>query len=445
MSCLPLSTGLYPRPSCLIPILRSSATISSPLKHSMPESPWKSPKKHKADIQAWLSAVLTFQQDCKDSVENHVPSNVYMGEIYKKMDYLSELGSNPLALANRITGKSPTGGRRLLEQESFPDWVSASDRKLLQSTEIKANAVVAKDGSGNFKTVSEAIGAATGSRFVIYVKAGTYNEKINTNKDGITLIGDGSTLPSLQQVAVWAKAALPPRICNFHNHRRRLHRQGYRLPEHGGSRSCTGCGADYSSDHSVLQVQHRGYQDTLYAHSLRQFYRECDIYGTVDFIFGNAAAVFQSCTLVLRRPAGRRLQRDPGQRADPGQSTGFSVQNCKITVGSDFSPVKNSYNSFLGRPWKEYSRAVVMQSNIDGAISSRGWVEWPGTGGSTYKTLYFAEYENMGPGAATSGRVKWPGFRVIGTPEASKFTVANFISGNSWLPSTGVTFVSGLQ
>ncbi|KAL0346819.1 UNVERIFIED_CONTAM: putative pectinesterase/pectinesterase inhibitor 54 [Sesamum calycinum] len=151
----------------------------------------KSPKKHKADIQAWLSAVLTFQQDCKDSVENHVPSNVYMGEIYKKMDYLSELGSNPLALANRITGKSPTGGRRLLEQESFPDWVSASDRKLLQSTEIKANAVVAKDGSGNFKTVSEAIGAATGSRFVIYVKAGTYNEKINTNKDGITLIGDG--------------------------------------------------------------------------------------------------------------------------------------------------------------------------------------------------------------------------------------------------------------
>ncbi|KAL0308372.1 UNVERIFIED_CONTAM: putative pectinesterase/pectinesterase inhibitor 54 [Sesamum radiatum] len=372
----------------------------------------KSPKKHKADIQAWLSAVLTFQQDCKDSVENHAAA-------------------------------------RLLEQESFPDWVSASDRKLLQSTEIKANAVVAKDGSGNFKTVSEAIGAATGSRFVIYVKAGTYNEKINTNKDGITLIGDGKYSTVITAGSSVGKGGSSLRGSATFT----ITGDGF-IARDIGFQNTAGPGAaqavalTISSDHSVLyRCSIAGYQDTLYAHSLRQFYRECDIYGTVDFIFGNAAAVFQSCTLVLRRPrsGGAYNVILANGRTDPGQSTGFSVQNCKITVGSDFSPVKNSYNSFLGRPWKEYSRAVVMQSNIDGAISSRGWVEWPGTGGSTYKTLYFAEYENMGPGAGTSGRVKWPGFRVIGTPEASKFTVANFISGNSWLPSTGVTFVSGLQ
>ncbi|KAL0410364.1 UNVERIFIED_CONTAM: putative pectinesterase/pectinesterase inhibitor 54 [Sesamum latifolium] len=409
----------------------------------------KSPKKHKADIQAWLSAALTFQQDCKDSVENHVPSNVYMGEIYKKMDYLSELGSNPLALANRITGNSPTGGRRLLGQESFPDWVSASDRKLLQSTEIKANAVVAKDGSGNFKTVSEAIGAATGGRFVIYVKAGTYNEKINTNKDGITLIGDGKYSTVITAGGSVGKGGSSLRGSATFT----ITGDGF-IARDIGFQNTAGPGAaqavalTISSDHSVLyRCSIAGYQDTLYAHSLRQFYRECDIYGTVDFIFGNAAAVFQSCTLVLRRPrsGGAYNVILANGRTDPGQSTGFSVQNCKITVGSDFSPVKNSYNSFLGRPWKQYSRAVVMQSNIDGAISSRGWVEWPGAAGSTYKTLYFAEYANMGPGSGTSGRVKWPGFQVIGTPEASKFTVANFISGNSWLPSTGVTFVSGLQ
>lgn len=153
----------------------------------------KSPKKHKSDIQTWLSAALTFQQTCKDSVESHVPSNAYMAEIYKHMEFLSELASNHLALANRI-GANQLGkpaARRLLDRESFPSWVSTGDRKLLQATEIKANAVVAKDGSGNYKTVSEAIAAASGGRFVIYVKAGTYNEKINTNKDGITLIGDG--------------------------------------------------------------------------------------------------------------------------------------------------------------------------------------------------------------------------------------------------------------
>lgn len=152
----------------------------------------KSPKKYKSDIQTWLSAALTFQQTCKDSVEGHVPSNAYMGEIYKHMEFLSQLGSNHLALANRIgAGKKLPPHRRLLASEGFPEWLSAGDRKLLQATEIKANAVVAKDGSGNYKTVSEAIAAASGSRFVIYVKAGTYNEKINTNKDGITLIGDG--------------------------------------------------------------------------------------------------------------------------------------------------------------------------------------------------------------------------------------------------------------
>lgn len=152
----------------------------------------KSQKKHKSDIQTWLSAALTFQETCKDSIKEHVASDAYTAEVYKKMDHLSELGSNSLALANRITG-SPTmlTGRKLLEGGDFPSWVSAADRRLLQATPVKANAVVAKDGSGNFETVAEAINAATGGRYVIYVKAGKYNEKINTNKDGIMLIGDG--------------------------------------------------------------------------------------------------------------------------------------------------------------------------------------------------------------------------------------------------------------
>jgi pectinesterase len=148
-----------------------------------------SPKKNKHDIQTWLSAAITFQQACKDSAGD------LMVQISKKMEYLSQLGSNPLSLVNRITStagkfKNSTT-RRLGEEQAFPKWVSAKDRKLLEATTIKANAIVAKDGSGNYKTISEAIQAASGKRFVIYVKSGTYKEKIHTNKDGITLIGDG--------------------------------------------------------------------------------------------------------------------------------------------------------------------------------------------------------------------------------------------------------------
>lgn len=148
----------------------------------------KSPKKHKADIQTWLSAALTFQEACRDVIEDHAASDAYAAKIYKKIDRLSKLGSNCLALANRITGMT---GRRLLQGGDLPAWVSAADRRLLQSAAVNANAVVAKDGSGNFKSVTEAINAATGGRYVIHVKAGTYNEKISTQKDGIMLIGDG--------------------------------------------------------------------------------------------------------------------------------------------------------------------------------------------------------------------------------------------------------------
>lgn len=151
--------------------------------------------KNKHDIQTWMSAALTYQQACKDSADSHNFSNGdLMGQISQKMDYLSQLGSNTLALVNRIPGELThhTKSRRLAEADRvFPEWLSARDRKLLQVPTVKANAVVAKDGSGNYKTISEAINAASGRRFVIYVKAGVYNEQIRTNKDGITLIGDG--------------------------------------------------------------------------------------------------------------------------------------------------------------------------------------------------------------------------------------------------------------
>ncbi|CAK7352276.1 unnamed protein product [Dovyalis caffra] len=157
-----------------------------------------SPRKNKHDIQTWLSAALTFQQACKDSTESLGLSGEHMPDISSKMDSLSQLASNSLALLNRITGnygtklKNSTKNQSVEEEsQGFPKWVSTKDRKLLQTSTIKANAVVAKDGTGNYKTISEAINAAPGRRFVIYVKSGVYKEKIRSNKDGITLIGDG--------------------------------------------------------------------------------------------------------------------------------------------------------------------------------------------------------------------------------------------------------------
>ncbi|GAB2294134.1 hypothetical protein Dimus_028353 [Dionaea muscipula] len=78
---------------------------------------------------------------------------------------------------------------------------------------------------------------------------------------------------------------------------------------------------------------------------------------------------------------------------------------------------------------------MVMETYLDSLINVAGWLEWDGT--FALSTLFYAEYDNTGPGSSTAGRVKWPGYKVItSSTEAAEFTVANFIAGNSWLPAT---------
>nr|GMC64752.1 probable pectinesterase/pectinesterase inhibitor 34 [Ipomoea batatas] len=200
------------------------------------------------------------------------------------------------------------------------------------------------------------------------------------------------------------------------------------------------------ADHAVIyRCQIIGFQDTLYVHSQRQFYRECEIYGTVDFIFGNAAVVLQNCTIYARKPmAGQKNTITAQNRKDPNQNTGISIHASRILATSDLDSSKANFSTYLGRPWKMYSRTVVMMSYIGDHVHPRGWLEWNAT--FALDTLYYGEYMNSGPGAALARRVSWPGYRVITLPvEASKFTVAQFIFGSSWLPSTGVAFLAGLS
>lgn len=199
------------------------------------------------------------------------------------------------------------------------------------------------------------------------------------------------------------------------------------------------------SDFSVFyRCGFEGYQDTLYVHSQRQFYRECYIYGTVDFIFGNAAVVLQNCMIYGRRPMARQKITITAQgRTDPNQNTGISIQGSRVLAAPDLVPVLSQFRTFLGRPWKEYSRTVFMQSFLDSLVDPAGWLEWDGN--FALNTLFYGEYRNSGPGSGTSQRVRWRGYRVMtSASEASRFTVENFIAGRSWLPGTGVPFWAGL-
>lgn len=200
------------------------------------------------------------------------------------------------------------------------------------------------------------------------------------------------------------------------------------------------------ADHAVIyRCNIIGYQDSLYVHSQRQFFRECDIYGTVDFIFGNAAVVLQNCSIYARKPMDQQKNTITAQnRKDPNQNTGISIHNCRILATPDLEAVKSNITTYLGRPWKMYSRTVYMISYMGDHIHPNGWLEWNDT--FALDTLYYGEYMNYGPGAGVGLRVKWSGYRVITSAiEAAKFTVGKFIYGSSWLPSTGVAFVAGLS
>ncbi|KAG4916645.1 hypothetical protein JHK87_054202 [Glycine soja] len=126
---------------------------------------------------------------------------------------------------------------------------------------------------------------------------------------------------------------------------------------------------------------------------------------------------------------------------DPNQDTGISIHNCTIRAADDLA-ASNGVATYLGRPWKEYSRTVYMQTVMDSVIHAKGWREWDGD--FALSTLYYAEYSNSGPGSGTDNRVTWPGYHVINATDAANFTVSNFLLGDDWLPQTGVSYTNNL-
>ncbi|XP_020269865.1 pectinesterase-like [Asparagus officinalis] len=397
------------------------------------------------DSQTWLSGAVANHETCKNGFVEldssfHLPTTPFMtNNIFESL-------SNSLAINRAILMPISSIGNRKLLSNGFPSWVSAADRKLLQSSSVKANIVVAQDGSGNYKTISEAVAASVkqssgGSRFVIHVKAGTYDEKvqITTSMNNLMLIGDGAGVTvitgskSVQDGTTFNSATVVVTGAGFIA-------KDITFENTAGPKKQQAVALLSRSDLSVVyRCSFKGYQDTLCVYSQRQFYRNCDIYGTVDFIFGDAVAVFQSCNMYLRKPlTGQENTVTAQGRSDPNENTGISIQDCNIAAAENLG----STRSYLGRPWKAYSRTVVMKTTIGGAIDPAGWLEWDGN--SAPSTLYYGEYMNSGAGAGTGGRVKWPGYHVMSSSDANKFTVGNFLGGGSWIASAGVPYTAGL-
>lgn len=409
-----------------------------------------------AELKNWLSAVLSYHETCIDGFD----TPEFKTGVTDGFTNATQLTDNALAIVASISNLSqsfnmtikdlPAAAKSLID--GFPNWMKSNDRKLLAAgAEPEPNAVVAQDGSGQHKTIQEALNAypkdLKGGRYVIYVKAGVYDEYITITKDqvNIYMYGDGP-----RKTIVTGKKSYRDGISTFKTASFSVIGNGF-ICKNMGFRNTAGpeghqaVALRVQSDMSAFfNCRMDAFQDTLYVQTHRQFYRNCLVSGTVDFIFGDSSTILQNCLIIVRRPMQQQKNTVTAQgRTTAHEPTGIIIQNCKIVPAKKLEPVKMQIPTYLGRPWKPYSMTLVMETWLDGFVVPEGWMIWEGA--NNHETCTYREYNNRGPGAPVDKRVKWKGFAVMDNKdEAQKYTVAPFLQGDQWLPPTTVPFSLGL-
>ncbi|KAF8049499.1 hypothetical protein N665_2194s0002 [Sinapis alba] len=355
-------------------------------------------------LKQWLTGVYNYQTDCLDDIqeddlrktigEGIASSKILTGnaidifhtvvsamaKLNVKVDDFKNMTSGVFSPSDK--GAAPVNketppvvdtpvadpdgpSRRLLEdldETGVPTWVSGADRKLMANAgraRIRANFVVAKDGSGQFNSIQQAVNACpekNPGRCIIYIKAGIYREQviIPKKKNNIFMFGDG----------------------------------------------------------------------------------------TVDFIFGKSATVIQNSLIVVRK--GNKGQYNTvtadGNEKGLAMKIGIVLQHCRIVPDRKLAAERLTVESYLGRPWKQYSTTVVMNTEIGDLIRPEGWRMWDGE--NFHKSCRYIEYNNRGPGANTNRRVNWAKIaRTAG--EVTQFTVANWLSPVNWIQQANVPVTLG--
>lgn len=166
---------------------------------------------------------------------------------------------------------------------------------------------------------------------------------------------------------------------------------------------------------TFLNCRFLGFQDTLYPHGekSRQYYKNCYIEGTVDFIFGWSTALFEECEIYCKKGGGYVTAASTLEET----KFGFVFRNCRITGDAE------AETYYLGRPWRPYAKTVFIDCYLDKQIKPEGWHNWNKKDAES--TAFYAEYNSRGPGADTKKRVAWS--RRLTDEEAARYTKENIL------------------
>ena len=300
--------------------------------------------------------------------------------------------------------------------------------------------VVSRDGTGEFRTIDEAIEvcrAFMDYTKVIYVKKGVYKEKLiipswltniticGEDRDNTIITWDDHANIKMPVGGLDSEAAVKGKpMGTFRTYTLKVQGSYITLKditiENNAAKLGQAVALHTEGDHILVQnCRLLGNQDTVYTGvgGTRVAFYDCYIEGTTDFIFGPSIAWFQNCEIHSKANSYITAASTPA-----GQKYGYVFYKCRLTADKDVDKV------YLGRPWRQFAATIFMDCELGKHIRPEGWHNW--NNAKNEETARYAEYGNKGEGASTKNRVKWS--KQLSKKEAAKVTLLDAFGEDCW-------------
>jgi pectinesterase len=290
---------------------------------------------------------------------------------------------------------------------------------------------VAQDGTGNFKTVQDALNAVplkNKKPVIIFIRNGIYKEKLllDSTKNFVTLVGEdkfktiltyndhtGKISPSGEAINTRTSWSFKILADNFTA-------KNLTFQNDAGFSAGQAVAVESDGDKAIFQnCRFVGNQDVLFTNNdnSQQYFENCYIEGTTDFIFGSSIVWFEKCHIHSKKNSHITAASTP-----KAKEFGYIFNDCILTGDTSL------HNVSLGRPWQKYAHVIYMNCFIGEHIKPEGWSNWNNT--DNYLTARYFECNNYGPSATPSARVKWT--IQLTDEEAKKITLATVFG--AWQP-----------
>lgn len=297
------------------------------------------------------------------------------------------------------------------------------------ANDTKYDIIVDRNGRGHFRNVQQAIDSVRAfnpaGEVTIFIHAGIYKEKLElpAHVCNVRFIGEDAE----KTIITYDDHANVNKMGTFRTYTFIIRGNDITLEnltiENSSLQLGQAVALHIEGDRVVLRkCRLLGHQDTIYAgkQAMRQYFEDCHIEGTTDFIFGPSTCWFERCEILCKKNSYITAANTPEDI-----KFGFIFNNCKIILDEGTTGV------YLGRPWRAYAMTLFMNCELPEGIRPKGWDNWRNP--DNEKTARYMEYNNTGAGADTSNRVNW--VKLLSKEDAKQYTIENVMKGcDNWNP-----------